>query len=289
MAEQGPLVVGADPQPGSLAALREASRLAAAVGCGLIAARAVELPLDLGALEGFSVFPVNMHQLLGEEGEVELDRALKSAGVTANVERRVTLGSIASELHRIAQEQKAWLLVVGMNREAGERSIGVVASQCVRQAFIPVLVVEDGHAGEFRRMVACVDFSDVSPKVVQTAARWAQRDRAALALLHVHRPGRPPVVQNPVEDGPDVCANLRVHLEHFWNQYALPGVAPEFVVVEDVRADKAVNRYIASHRVDLAVLGTRGRFSVHDRILGTTAERMLRDAPVSLLAVPPAR
>lgn len=65
-------------------------------------------------------------------------------------------------------------------------------------------------------------------------------------------------------------------------------MSPEFVVSEHERAEKAINEHIAKHDVDLVILGTRGRWSIHDLFLGTTAERMLRKARVSLLAIPPA-
>ncbi|MBM4361664.1 MAG: universal stress protein, partial [Deltaproteobacteria bacterium] len=38
---------------------------------------------------------------------------------------------------------------------------------------------------------------------------------------------------------------------------------------------------------DLVVLGTRGRTNLRDLFLGSTAERVVRECPCSVLAVPP--
>jgi nucleotide-binding universal stress UspA family protein len=287
MATNTPIVVGVDSQPGTAAAIAQAARLASASSRGLIAVRVAELPDNIAMMEGYAAHPVDLHAVFRKEAEADLGRALVSVGGEVPIERRVCLGSVASELHRVAKDTHASLLVVGTNREQDAREIGVVASQCVRMTSIPILVVASNQSGAFHRILACVDFSKVSAEVVRIAGEVALRDRSHLTVLHIHHPNRTPAVQNPIEDGPDVCENLRGHLRRFWLDNAPGGLSPEFVVVEHARADKAINAHASRDKADLAILGTRGRWSAHDRFLGTTAERMLRNACVSLFAIPP--
>lgn len=288
MDTKGPIVVGADSQAGTAAAIAQAARLASALSRKLIAVSVADIPDNIAMMEGYAARPVDLREAFRKEAEADLERALASVGLRNPIERRVCSGSVAAEVHRVAKETHASLLVVGMNRERDAREIGVVAAQCVRRASIPVLAVAPDHGGVFRRILACVDFSKVSADVVWLAAEMALCDAAHLTVLHVHHPDRPPAVQNPVEDGPDVCESLRGHLRRLWLEHAPVGLSPEFVVVQHARADKAINEYASKDKADLAILGTRGRWSAHDRFLGTTAERMLRNAHLSLLAIPPA-
>ena len=49
----------------------------------------------------------------------------------------------------------------------------------------------------------------------------------------------------------------------------------------------AIVRFIEEQGCDLAALGTRDRWNIRDTIFGSTAERIVRGAPCSILAVKP--
>jgi nucleotide-binding universal stress UspA family protein len=48
-----------------------------------------------------------------------------------------------------------------------------------------------------------------------------------------------------------------------------------------------ITEFVKQVNGDLVVLGTRGRTNLRDMLLGSTAERVVRDAPCSILAVKP--
>lgn len=284
----GPIVIGIDPEPGSAAAIVQAARLARAMSSRLIAVRVLELPSDLAMMEGCSVHPVDLHAPYHKQAEAELEQSLGVIGGETEVERRVAEGAVAAELHRVVRDAGGTLLVIGVNRDQSAAGVGVIAAQCVRRASGPVLLVAGRQHRPFERMLACVDFSPVSVEVMRHASEAAGHDRARLTAIHMHHPDRPPAVANPLEDGPDACDNLQGHLRRYWLDHVTGGTPPECVVVQGARADIAIREYVSKHDVDLVVLGTRGRGNLHDRLLGTTAERILRQASVSLLAIPPA-
>jgi universal stress protein E len=66
-------------------------------------------------------------------------------------------------------------------------------------------------------------------------------------------------------------------------------VKPTFHVLEHRSHGVGIVDFALANAADLVVLGTRGRTNLRDLVLGSTAERVLRHAPCSILAVPPAK
>jgi nucleotide-binding universal stress UspA family protein len=49
----------------------------------------------------------------------------------------------------------------------------------------------------------------------------------------------------------------------------------------------AIVRSVRERGCDVAILGTRDRWNIRDMVFGSTAERVVREAPCSILAVKP--
>ena len=56
-------------------------------------------------------------------------------------------------------------------------------------------------------------------------------------------------------------------------------------LVENVRESDGIVQFIESSETDLVVVGTRGRTGMRAVLLGTVAERIVRESPCSVLAV----
>jgi nucleotide-binding universal stress UspA family protein len=48
---------------------------------------------------------------------------------------------------------------------------------------------------------------------------------------------------------------------------------------------KALTKYVKNHKINLLILGDTGHLSILGALLGTTVERVVRDAPCSVLVV----
>jgi nucleotide-binding universal stress UspA family protein len=144
-------------------------------------------------------------------------------------------------------------------------------------------------------VIACVDFSDTSRKALDQAARSAAHDGAVLRVLHVfdapwHRLHyRAPTPQASADYQKQYRDGLRRRLEAFCEP-----VVPEVTGLEaryeifDYRGHGAgISEFVKQVDGDLVVLGTRGRTNLRDILLGSTAERVVRDTPCSILAVKP--
>ncbi len=196
---------------------------------------------------------------------------------------------------RIAKDG-ADLLVAG-ERGAGDskRGPGSFASGCVQHAPSDVLLVREGQHGPFRRVLACVDFSETSRSALQRAIRLARHDSAALDVVHVFTAPwsalhyKAPTPEATPQFRTQYTGVLTRRLESFTEGAGEPtkGLRVAHHLVESARHGAAIAQFAKEHGCDVVALGTRGRTNLRDVLLGSTAERVLRDAPCSIYAVKP--
>lgn len=289
------VVVGVDFSAGSGAALAQAVRIAAWGRAAVHAVYAADLPLSFMPEPSF--FPEAVLALNSDVvGDAKRNWETFETGLPGRggVTFHAAIASPVSELARVASEVRAGLVVVGSN-SLGGAGAGPVAAGCVRHARTPVLLVRGGQRGPFVRVLACVDFSPASLKAVAAAARVATQDQARLNILHVFRApwrGRSLKANNPLASG-DFQEQYRSALIRHTTQFIDPlrheltFLKPSIDVLEDEHYGPAVARWAAWVRADLVVLGTRGKTNLRDMLIGSTAERVLREARCSVLAVPP--
>ena len=171
--------------------------------------------------------------------------------------------------------------------------IGELAKACVRSAPCRVLLVDDANHGAFKTIVVGVDFSPTSLEALQTAARVAAQDNAALHVVHVFFPPwkRLSSVTSLDDDSAEFQAKYREVLRSQLEEI-VAGVGrsasylkPRFELVEHTSDGRGLSEYAQTVNADLLVMGTRGRTNFAETLLGSTAERVLRYAPCSILTV----
>ncbi|MFH1417302.1 MAG: universal stress protein [Planctomycetota bacterium] len=202
-------------------------------------------------------------------------------------------GSPFVEILRRVRDASADLLVLGSNGISDPvRGAGTLATRCVRKAAARVLLVRELHVERFNRVVACVDFSETSYRVVEQSIRVAQQDKAMLHLLHVFSPpweGLHYMPQPSAETKQKSTDSLRERLgrvlQHFESDTA--GLEVALHVVEGCRGADGIIEFIEDSAADLVVVGTRGRTGIRAILLGTVAEHIVRESPCSVLAVKP--
>ena len=124
-------------------------------------------------------------------------------------------------------------------------------------------------ATSIQEILIATDFSDAADAALRLAVEHARRFGARLHLLHVLHPGEVEITRliaaAAAEAGPDVP-----------------------VVVTSARGDPATEilRYAGSHAIDLVVVGTHGRSGFSRLLLGSVADRVVRNAACPVLAVP---
>lgn len=190
------------------------------------------------------------------------------------------------------------LLVLGSRgTESDAHEVGFFAAKCVRHAKVPVLLARTGHPAKYKRVVACVDFSESTPEIVETALGIAVDEEAELEVIHAVRP--------PWEKSAPVMYDFS-HLEvnDFKKEYRSvlagkmaaavegvtdnAGITVHTHVIEHWSPERAITGHLRGTHADLAVVGRSGHTGkiLKHYLIGTTAERLIHRSPCSVLTVP---
>ena len=229
-----------------------------------------------------------------------LDRLKKfvaDSEVGGDVNAEVRIGNPFTELVEACHSHGADLLVMGAKGSNNEpHRIGVIAAKCIRKAPVDILVVRENAQGPYKKIVACVDFSENSAKAVQCALHIAQQDSGALDCLHVFQSalamsldygGFAPSM--PATYDPEAVESWRKDLAAFVEPLTrdADGVTVSQHVRELVSIREAILDHVTEVKATLVVLGTRGKSGLREMLIGTTAEKIVQHAPCSILAVKP--
>lgn len=294
MSAPSSIVAAIDFSPGSATVLGEAVRLGRSVNASVHAVHFIDTVVVMGMEDGLSPLGISIREALVQDARKSWADFTAQHPEFAGVPYTVDIDNALTAVTRRTRELGAELLVLGLQGEGESSSgAGTFATACVRYAPSPVLLVRADHRGSFRSVVACVDFSDASKLAVEHAAALARADSAALHVLHVYTSPRhsrwPSLHRVGQADGGHLLASLDERLRAFTEPALGPtaGLSIEYHLVDATSHGRAIGDFARKHHADLAVLGTRGRTNLRDILLGSTAERVLREAPCSVLAVRP--
>jgi nucleotide-binding universal stress UspA family protein len=130
---------------------------------------------------------------------------------------------------------------------------------------------------------------------IEEAARIAAHDKAALHVLHAFDAPwhalhwRAPTIGTDPAFQKQYRAALERRLDAFTREMKgdVATVKPKLALVDLKGHRSAIVEYAQEVGADLIVLGTRGKSNVRDLLLGSTAEKVLRDTLCSMLAIKP--
>jgi nucleotide-binding universal stress UspA family protein len=141
-----------------------------------------------------------------------------------------------------------------------------------------------------RRVLACVDFSDVTDEVVELTKILARLAGSEVRLLHVGAPN-PDFVG--FEAGPDAVRKQVAHtlrdehkrLETIVLHLREENVQATHMMVQGPTVETILDQARRFH-ADLVVLGSHGHGALFHLLAGSTTQGVLRDAQVPVLVVP---
>jgi len=283
-----PVVAGIDFSSSSAKVLRHAACTATAEGVPLLAVHVVD-PARLPHRVGCRPSAVAIEAAV-RSAKQQLARLVREHAGDAVVEELVMEGHPVDEFQRLVAREQAGLLVIAAH-EAPRGWADSLARGCVRTLPCDVLLLSDRVEDEFRRVMACVDFSPVSGTVLGRAIE-AARSRAVLDIVHVMFPPDRDLwgetldleAERFVEES---RAETREAMERVTREYraALAPLVHRTCIVESAVPSVELTCRVGDTAADLVVLGTRGHSRLGAVFLDTNAERLLHDAMVSVLAV----
>ena len=144
-----------------------------------------------------------------------------------------------------------------------------------------------------RLILVCVDFSDVTDRVVEKAAAWAVDLKAALHLLHVipppppmavYAPGAGVALPMPTATLPDITVE-KAKLKDVALRLGGRGIP----VTDEVLEGPVIGEILATaERVDpeAIVLGSHGHGALYELLVGSVTEGVLRRTRRPVWVVP---
>ena len=143
-----------------------------------------------------------------------------------------------------------------------------------------------------RRILVPTDFGDCSTPAVRLAAELADKFGAEFILLHVVQDlalAMPDAVMPTPLPGPDLTQlsdAAKIGLTNLIERENLARLKPRV----EIRIGSPVSEIVAAAgdlKADLLCVGTHGRTGLAHLILGSQAERIIREAPCPVLTVKP--
>jgi nucleotide-binding universal stress UspA family protein len=140
----------------------------------------------------------------------------------------------------------------------------------------------------FRSIIGSVDFTTDSTAAIRESARISRWNRASAHAVHVidtpaaMEPAQAlSPFQNVIQEG--LIADARRARTAYAPDVAGPGSIPLDVQTQNCIA--GILDAACEHDADLVVLGARGRNSIRELLLGSTAEKASRDTTCTVMAV----
>ncbi|MFK7851072.1 MAG: universal stress protein [Akkermansiaceae bacterium] len=286
------ILIGIDFSDSSSAVLRHAIHVAESHEIRVVAMHVLDRS-KLQYLEASGLKKASF-DVLETQAEKRFGELLAGHESGVSIEFVVKQGKATEELNQMAESLGAAFMIISAN-DLTKKRLGSIAARCVRTAPCDVLVLRDWHGGDFRRIVVCTDFSKSADKAIERAALITKAYGATLEILNVAYPADQDSWGEVLEHRADasksyeeeckeaVRAELRACVERC--SEALDGVSFKSLIIESEMPSVAITEHVKAVGSDLVVMGTRGHSGLASHFIGTNAERLIQDAPVSVFAV----
>jgi universal stress protein E len=298
MHAQNLILVATDFGPCSAAAFREGKRLAGWLGSELEVLHVVTpVPPLIPDAMGFAVaVPLPTDAELITDAKRRWGEFAEACGGAGGARFIVEVGNPREQILESVRRDKPRMLLIGPSSGGHrDRDIGPTAAACSQRAATQVMIVRKDAEGPFTSIVVCVDFEETSRLAIEDAISIASEEGASLHILHVFNDpwrglGMPEEIARAMPDFADRYREaLEARLRKFCDRWSheLSAMRASFHAVQAQSYAEGIMAFIAAQGCDLAVLGTRGRFNLRDYFWGSTAERVVREAKCSVLAIKP--
>ncbi len=249
--------------------------------------------------EGFSD-PLMLETKITDYAHEHLQDLIGDTDITW--ESLTSVGHTADEIAHIAKEKGADLVVSATHGRSGLKRLilGSVTERLMRTLPCPMYIVRSLEREpaapamadmKLKRILVGCDFSADSDLAVQYGISLAQEFQTELYLAHVLEPTvykgmLTQAVGVPDPDLEGLRDELTRKLEGMVPEEAKQWCTPETLLLAGHPSDE-LTKYAVVNKMDLIVLGVRGHSVMESLLVGSTTDRVVRQAPCPVLSVRP--
>ncbi len=217
-------------------------------------------------------------------------------------EARICVGQPAEELYRIAREDGVQIMVTATHGRKGLKRLllGSVTERLMRTLPSPLLVVRGeetdsveprAEASHFSRILVGCDFSPDADLAFQHALSLAQEFQSELHLAHViemptYTELFKPVLEHRRSSTAAMKEFMQVKIDALIPEDARHWCRASTVLLEGQPYAQLLD-YAGQAAIDLIVLGRRGHGVLNTMFIGSTTDRIIRNAGCAVLSVAP--
>jgi len=275
------------------------SRAAAIRACGLAAALGMKIrmihALHLPPVAREAPVPSDFWQDLRRSESARLQdfrRTIEESagiGITTCFDERDPVDMILSA----ACDEEVELIVMGTHGHRGldRFLLGSVAERTLQHAPVPVLVVRDDETEAAQRIATILfatDFSESAERAEKVVSAWACRLNAQVEVFHSIRETAVLFAPYAVPGSSDFEGEMHeaaaMRMRGVLERFRASGVCAKGKIVYGL-ASTEITKRAESCGADLIALGARGYSTLQRFLLGSVAERVLREAHCSVLVV----
>lgn len=213
----------------------------------------------------------------------------------------VVVGRPEDEISRLVEEHKADMVIAASHGRAGLKHfiLGSVTERLMRTLRCPLLIlrpmnqtsgISEYQEIELKRILVGCDFSPDSDLAFEYALNLAQRFRAELHLVHVmtvaiHKyTWLESSFESREQFDQEIKARYKEKMQKMVPEEALSWCRP-YTELLIGQPHKEMNKYVNANNIDLIVLGTRGAGIIETLFVGSTTDRLVRQAKCPVLSV----
>jgi nucleotide-binding universal stress UspA family protein len=146
-----------------------------------------------------------------------------------------------------------------------------------------------GQRFSIERILFATDFSATSNNAASYARVLARRFSSSVEIAHIFEPAPLKSYDEPVVSRTEEEQRRLIEgkLEHLREDFSALGIDARTESREGHRASVGLLKIVTEQRIDLIVAGTQSKSGVERRIVGSTAEQLIRSAPCPVFTVGP--
>ncbi|MBN1533811.1 MAG: universal stress protein [Spirochaetes bacterium] len=199
----------------------------------------------------------------------------------------VAEGNIVEKILSAADFHDVNVIISGSASSEKGTSLGTTAGKLIRKSSKPVWIVKGGGESASSGILAPVDFSSASRRALKNAVHLARHFRSPLHVLTVVKNINSllrGIFNTTEEKQKDYEESIRERFDSFISEFDFTGVEVKKSVVSG-KPHEEILKYIAANTIGLTVLGSIGDSKDSYTLIGSVAEKVIREVPCSVITV----